>query len=108
MDSTNRPKPHPPIKKTVEEKTSPINSPFSDEALFEKLRQQASENSIGPKNPRRVKKSDEERVEKKPAEKKPFVFKEHLTERPFKNHDGLQKLKESITTEEPRPRYLGE
>lgn len=84
MDSINRPKPHPPIKKVVEVDIS------------------TNKQENTPATP------VETSTESKAPAKKPYVFKEHLTERPFKNHDGLQKLKESITTEEPRPRYLGE
>jgi hypothetical protein len=58
----NAPKPKPPVKKPEpKQEKKPYKRkehlsyrPFSDEALFEKLRQQASEQSTGMKNPRRV------------------------------------------------------
>lgn len=74
MDSTNHPKPHPPIKKVEPEITK-----APTQVIEEKVEKSATE------------------VPAKPQDKKPFKLTEHLTERPFKNHEGLQQLKESIT-----------
>ena len=78
MDSINRPKPHPPIKKAETPKVEETPT----EAIEVKVEQLGTGKTATVKVP----------------DKKPFKLTEHLTERPFKNHDGLQKLKESITT----------
>lgn len=35
------------------------------------------------------------------AQKKPFVMKKHLTQRPFKNHEGLDRLKNTLMNSKP-------
>jgi hypothetical protein len=91
MDSTNRPKPHPPIKKT--------EAPKSEETSTEVVKVQVEQLGTGMTTTVKV------------PDKKPFKLTEHLTERPFKHHEGLQQLKESIgekqADEKPRPRYSG-
>jgi hypothetical protein len=105
MDSNNHPKPHPPIKKLsaevrLDEQTATADILASLEARV-----------FGETSPEE--KPSEEATHPIPAgeyvpaptEKKPYVLKEHLTERPFKHHEGLQQLKESI--DQPSARYSG-
>lgn len=47
-----------------------------------------------------------ENVETKTEEKKPFVLRPHLTERPLKHHEGLEALKQSLQPNDP-PRNPG-
>jgi len=47
--------------------------------------------------------AQETKRNEKPAEdKRPFVLKPHLTERPLKHHEGLQQLRESISPKRGR------